>query len=187
VHEVVRHRFGAGAQACRRHHRHAEIGERERRLAGQARVGLLRRAADEEALPAGDADVLRHAEVLGVLEALGDHQRAAVLGDMLDRAQEVQLDRVGGDAGDEMLVRLDELGLQFRPQPQAREALAQVVDRHAEAHRAVQHERLVDEAEIDGGIVLGQLDHHPRGIQVEAREEARHARLLQAALHDQLR
>ena len=161
---------------------------RARLRGGSSPSGFSDGPADEPALPAGDADVLHHAEIVGVLDALGDHQRAAVLGDVLDRAQELQLHRVVRDAGDEMLVGLHVLGLQLRPEPQAREALAQVVDGDAESHRAVQHQRLVHEAEVERRIVLGELDHHARRARARATCRKRSTRCwLEAALQDDLR
>ena len=187
VDEVVGGRLAAGTQALRRHHRDARIRVGELGLAGEARVRDLGGTADEPALAAGDADVLGHAEVVGVLDPLGDHLRAAVLRDVLDRAQELQLHRVARDPGNEVLVGLDVLGLELGPEAQAREALAQVVDRHAESHRSVEHQRLVDEAEIHGRVVLGELDHHASRLQVEGAHEAACALLLETALHDELR
>ncbi len=89
--------------------------------------------------------------------------------------------------GHEMLVRLHELRAQLRPEPQAREALAQVVDGDAKAHRAIEHQRLVDPPEIHRGVVLGELDHHAAGLEPEARQEPLRALLVVAALRDELR
>ena len=185
--EIVGGGLGAGAQPRRGHDRNARIGERSLGFAREPRVRPLGRAPDEPALAAGDADVLGHAEIFRALDPLRDHLGGAARGDVLDRAQELQLHRVLCDAGYEMLVGLHEFGFELGPQPQAREALAQVVDRHAKSHRAVQHQRLVHEAEVDGGIVFRQFDHHARGLEPEAAQETPGALLLEAALDDQLR
>ena len=65
-----------------------------------------------------------------------------------------------------------ELGPQFRPQAQRREALPEVVERHAEAHGAVQEQRLAQVAHGDRREVLGELDHHAGRAELQALEEA---------------
>jgi hypothetical protein len=184
--EVARPRLRTRTQARGRRDAHppVRIGERSRRIQRHGRRRI--RPSDEPALPARDPQVLHELEVLAALDSLGDDARPARLRDVLDRPQELQLHRIARDARDEMLVRLHELGLELRPQAQAREALAQVVDRDAETHAAVKHEGLAHEGEIEGRI-LRELDHHARGLDAQGLEEARGARLVEALLDDELR
>lgn len=67
------------------------------------------------------------------------------------------------DAVDEVAIDLHVIRTQFRPHPKARIAGAEIVEGDAEAHRAVVMQGLVQQFEIIGRRLFGQLDDHLLG------------------------
>jgi len=121
---------------------------------------LLLRAAEQVALHEIDTHVGEHPQLVFQLDAFGDHFASGGFGDFQDRVDELSLDPVLVNAVDEVAVDLHVVRAQFRPHPQARVTCTQIVQSDREAHRAVMTQGRVEQLEVFGGRLLGQLDHH---------------------------
>ena len=72
----------------------------------------MRRPVQEEPLHEMNAEVLHGLELLGVLDALGDHHRTVIVRELHHRLDEILLDEVRLDAVDQRDVELDEVRLE---------------------------------------------------------------------------
>ena len=142
------------------------LEDREHRV-GRLQRRLRRGVCDEVALPVGDAQIAHDLQLGCGLDALGDDQGPGDLGDLLDRLQELELERIAVDALHEMHVGLDVLRPQLGPHAEAREAFAEIVDGDLEAERPVAGERGAHAREIEHRQMLGQLDHDALGLDIE--------------------
>src|SRR5262249_9542125 len=114
-----------GPRYARRARRRASVPLRDAREGAGAREVV--------ALAERDAEASQRLELVLRLDALGDHLRGRGDGEAEDRAEEVLLDAVALDVLREVVVELQELGLDLREGREVRVARAEVVDRDAEA------------------------------------------------------
>ena len=168
-------RVGAGAAAGASLDRLE--GEREaveRQPVAQQRLdrGGGRRAAERVALHELDAEVAQPARLLARLDALGDDGDVHRARHRDDRAQDVAVALVLGDAVDELAVDLDRLDREALDVVERRVAGAEVVEHqpHAEALEVLQH-----------GGRRGRLLHQDALGQLEPQALRRHAGLAQDA------
>ena len=153
--------------AHHRHHRDPLVEQHRERLG----LGLLARrrdrAAEKIALAEADAEVAHHPQVIGFLDALGDQRGAEDLGDLHQRTQGLQLLGVAAQVGGEVLVDLDDVGLQLRPEPQAGAAVAEVVEREHHAGRMQLLGDLAEAFDVAHMFVFGDLDHQHARLEPE--------------------
>ena len=161
-----------------------------RRLVGHGRgpaeqvaLGALR--ADRACLAVGVRVARQLQHRLG-LDALGDHERAALAGEGHDRehhgARPAVLDRRGDDGA----VDLDEVDGQRAQHLEARVAGADVVERELEAERA-QPRGLRDQDLLAGVGALGDLEHHLLGLVARAAHGQHEAVARQRVVLERLR
>ena len=169
VHVPRRHRFdrhqelarrGAAVRSRLRARVDDDAAALEQGAHGGGRRGLRqrRRACDQIALAEDDAEVAHRGEFGLGFDAFGDQVHVAGVGDFVHGLDELELQRVVGDAADEVAVDLDEFGPYLRPDAQVREALAEIVDGELVAELAVDVEHGAQGAEIRDVLVLGKLD-----------------------------
>ena len=93
----------------------------------------MRRPVQEKSLHQMHAEVLHRLELLGALDALGDHLRAVIVREPHHRRDEILLDEIRIDRVDQRDVELDEVRLEVGDRAEARVAAARVVDGEAKA------------------------------------------------------
>ena len=164
------------AVACLQHGKHADRSGLQAGfdLAGRHADGDRRGAADQVALRITDAEILQHRQFGCAFDAFRDHAGMRALGQLPDRAHELDLVGILMDIGDEMLVDLDEGGFQFRPHAQAGKAFPEIVEGHLDAHCAQAGDRLAQEGVIQRGRILGDFDHHLMAGQADVRQRRQH-------------
>ena len=133
----------------------------------------LARAAEQPALAEVDLGGAQHLELLGPLDALGDDARADLAGERHGRAQHGLAGGVEVDVGDHAAAQLEEVGADLGDVLERREAGAGVVDGDQRAARDPRAQALLDAADVLDGVLLGELDHEPRGQAVGEPREAR--------------
>ena len=106
------------------------------------------RLAEEPTLAELDAQVAHDAQLVLRLDTFRDERGAEDLGKARQAAQGLDLDRLGRDVVDEVLVDLDELGAQFGPQSQAGPTVTEIVEREAQSR----------------GAQVGGRGHHARQV-----------------------
>ena len=121
-------------------------------------MGIGLRPAERPALAEADAEVAHQVQIVECLDALGDECRAERLRDLLQRAQRLQLLGVLAQIAGEVLVDLDDLGLELGPQAQARAAVAEVVQRELDLVPAQAADSRRQRIEVTHVLVLGELD-----------------------------
>ena len=160
--------FGVGAQ---RQQQNAFVRCRH------GRVGAVRhgdnnalRSGDAEALQIGNADIAQHRQLLLRLHAFGNQCAAAGIGDFVHGAHEVQLERIGVDAGDKVAVDLDELGPYLGPHAQIGKAFAHVVHGDLDTYPAEVLEGFLQIGEIRHRLVFSKFDDDSRRRYAEAKQ-----------------
>ena len=118
------------------------------------------RTREIEALGMAQPEVAHRAQFLRRFHALGHELRAEGLGDLDQSPYGLDFIAVAFDAAREVLVELDELGLDLGPQPQARPTVTEIVERHADALAPQRLERRAKRGHVAHALVLRQLDHH---------------------------
>ena len=104
------------------------------------------------------AELLHRLELLGALDAFGDHHRAVIVREPHHRLDEILLDEVRVDRVDQRDVELDEVRLEVGDRAEARVAAARVVDGEAEAALAERLEPLAEFRVVLDRRALGDLD-----------------------------
>ncbi len=166
-----------GSLAEFRKHRNLRSQKHRSGGAWRRRCRLGVGSARGETLYELDAEIPHHQQIGILLDAFGDHPAAETLGKLQHGLDRLHLLAVEVDAVREIAVELHELGLQFRPEPQARSAVAEIVERDRDADRAQKLYGLRQQAVIVDALMFGDLDdqrpgRHPaplkRGLKVFA-------------------
>ncbi len=167
--------------ACRardlRQHRDFRTLDDPRRPGQHGGRRLRLRAPEKPALSQLDAQV-PHDPQLGVrLDAFGDERRPESLGKAGETLQGLYLDRFDVQVVDEVLVDLDDFRTELRPEPQARPAVAEIVEREAQAFGPQRGGGLDQARQVGNVLMLGDLDHDGRrrdGRRLEGAHDAGH-------------
>src|ERR1041385_1617056 len=120
----------------------------------------MERPVQEEALHEVDAQFFYSLELLGTLDAFGDHHRTVIVRELHHRLDEILLDEIRVDRVDERDVELDEVGLEIRDRAETGVAAARVVDGETEAAFAKDAEALAEFWVVLDRRALGDLDDH---------------------------
>ncbi len=140
---------------------------------GGNRVGT----AEKVALAEFDPEITNDQQFGFGLDAFGHQHRGEGLRETGQALQRLNLDSLVLQPADEVLVDLDDLGTQLRPQSQAGSTIAKVVQRKAQAAAAQGRRHLDQFGQIGDVLVFGDLDHQRRGRdfrRVERLHDARH-------------
>ena len=120
-------------------------------------------AAEQPALAEVDLGGAQHGQLLGPLDALGDHARAHLAGERHGGAQDGLARVVEVDAGDHAAAELEEVGADLGDVLERREAGAGVVDGDQGAAGDPRAQPLLDAPDVLHGVLLGELDDQARG------------------------
>ncbi len=150
---------------------------------GQARRGRvprpgLARAAEQPALAVVDLHRAQRLELLGALDALGDDPGADLVGERRGGAQDVLAGAVAVDAGDHPARELEEVGADVGDVLERGEAGTGVVDGDQRAARDPRPQPFAQQRVVEHRVLLGQLDHEPRGELARQRQQPRVAERL---------
>ena len=155
-------------------------------LTGVARR-LFLRPTEQIALHQIDTHLRQHRQLFGQLDAFGDHLGARGFGHFQDGADELAFDRILVNAVDEMTIDLHVVRAQFRPQTQAGVAGTQIIQGDGKAHGTIVVQRVVEQGEVFGGRLFGELDHHLAGRDAEGLQQLQGAPGLVAGVEQRLR
>src|SRR5437868_3113374 len=110
-----------------------------------------------------DTQLLHRRELLGALDALGDHHGAVIVRELHHRLDEILLDEVRVDAVNERNIELDEVRLEVGDRPESRIATPRVVDGEAEAAVAERLEAVTELRIVLDRRALSNLDDDALG------------------------
>ena len=116
------------------------------------------RAAEQVALTGADPERADEVELGGRLDPLGDDQRAPAVGQVAQRADDLERGLVDGAALDERQVDLDDVELELAEQPQPGVAGTDVVGGEADPGDAAVLGRAAQPADVLDRLALGQLE-----------------------------
>ena len=116
------------------------------------------RAAEQVALARPDAERADEVELGGRLDALGDDERAPAVGQVAQRADDLERGLVDGAALDERQVDLDDVELELAEEPEPGVAGADVVGGEADAGDPAVLGRAAQPADVLDSLAFGQLE-----------------------------
>src|SRR4051812_10774677 len=127
-------------------------------------------AADVEALGEVDAELREQLERLRVGYELRDGTAPDRAGEQHDRLDDLTIDRVAGEAADELAVDLEVVDRELPQRREGPEAGAEVVERHLEAEPAERLRERGGAVDVGDRRRLGDLDDQPARIDPARRE-----------------
>jgi hypothetical protein len=125
---------------------------------GRPRLGG---AAEQPALAEVGARLAQHGELLGALDALGDHTGAHLTGERHGGAQDGLAGGVEVDAGDHAAAELEEIRPDLGDVLERGETGARIVDGDQRAAGDPRLQALLDALDVLDGVLLGELDDEP--------------------------